>query len=501
MCCRTGLNRMITRLTKLLAHTAVSPLGVGCLTIVFAGFGGTSASMAQTSPNIPGAEYVFTIGGKLKRIGRPSRTRNTQPKPAPVESATPPIPIRRSVAIRLPDDGTPLPLRKPPAAKSASGAKSTAANTSLPSKDSPSAAGQPETAPVKDVWSPKAIATANARCDRILREVNAIAKRLPPVKRGPCGDPAPVLLSGLAGPMPVTFSPPARVNCALVGALSRWLDTGLQPSAKRYLGARITQVSVMSGYSCRNTYGRKDTKLSQHALANALDIGGFVTSDGRRTRLLKHWGLTRRDIAARAKALAERGEARLAKARAERAAEAEREARIANERSERKRKAAGKAAKAAPRAKVAEPSTRRGRAVENQRVADLAASMRTDTPQNAEPKRERKSERQGLPALPKQKPQRLGGPKPRPLSARPSRTTKKPSKTPSKKAPRQAALPRGKTGAQPSEFDPKRMRFLRDAQRTACKIFGTVLGPEANEAHRNHFHVDLAPRRYGNYCR
>lgn len=44
-------------------------------------------------------------------------------------------------------------------------------------------------------------------------------------------------------------------------------------------------------------------------------------------------------------------------------------------------------------------------------------------------------------------------------------------------------------------------RFLRAAHEKACARFGTVLGPEVNEAHRNHFHVDLAPRRRSNYCR
>jgi hypothetical protein len=42
--------------------------------------------------------------------------------------------------------------------------------------------------------------------------------------------------------------------------------------------------------------------------------------------------------------------------------------------------------------------------------------------------------------------------------------------------------------------------FLRAAHRTACKIFGTVLGPEANHAHKNHFHVDMAERQHGAIC-
>ena len=39
------------------------------------------------------------------------------------------------------------------------------------------------------------------------------------------------------------------------------------------------------------------------------------------------------------------------------------------------------------------------------------------------------------------------------------------------------------------------MQFLRDIHASACKVFGTVLGPEANNAHRNHFHVDMAKRQ------
>ncbi len=44
-------------------------------------------------------------------------------------------------------------------------------------------------------------------------------------------------------------------------------------------------------------------------------------------------------------------------------------------------------------------------------------------------------------------------------------------------------------------------RFLRDAHTSACRIFGTVLGPEANKAHSNHFHIAMAQRDRGNYCR
>jgi len=43
-------------------------------------------------------------------------------------------------------------------------------------------------------------------------------------------------------------------------------------------------------------------------------------------------------------------------------------------------------------------------------------------------------------------------------------------------------------------------QFLRRLHRSACDVFGTVLGPEANAAHHDHFHLDLAYRRHSAYC-
>jgi hypothetical protein len=36
-------------------------------------------------------------------------------------------------------------------------------------------------------------------------------------------------------------------------------------------------------------------------------------------------------------------------------------------------------------------------------------------------------------------------------------------------------------------------RFLHEAHRRACRYFRVVLGPDFNEAHRNHFHLDRGP--------
>ena len=44
-------------------------------------------------------------------------------------------------------------------------------------------------------------------------------------------------------------------------------------------------------------------------------------------------------------------------------------------------------------------------------------------------------------------------------------------------------------------------RTLKKLHKTACGPFGTVLGPNANRYHRDHFHFDVARYRSGAYCR
>jgi hypothetical protein len=71
-------------------------------------------------------------------------------------------------------------------------------------------------------------------------------------------------------------------------------------------------------------------------------------------------------------------------------------------------------------------------------------------------------------------PNRLGGPK-----------------TDAKQVPPAAAGP---------GLETRHARFLRQAHAAACKHFGTVLGPEANDAHKNHFHLDMAERQRSSFC-
>jgi hypothetical protein len=49
-------------------------------------------------------------------------------------------------------------------------------------------------------------------------------------------------------------------------------------------------------------------------------------------------------------------------------------------------------------------------------------------------------------------------------------------------------------------LEARKAAFLRRIHDGACGIFGTVLGPEANDAHRDHFHFDMKARRRNAYC-
>ena len=101
------------------------------------------------------------------------------------------------------------------------------------------------------------------------------------MRQGQCGAAAPLRLHALGGAAKVVFEPAPEMNCRLAAGLSRWVDTVLQPAAREVLGARIVRIIGASSYACRNIYNRAVGPLSEHATGNAVDIAGFVTTDGR----------------------------------------------------------------------------------------------------------------------------------------------------------------------------------------------------------------------------
>ena len=52
-----------------------------------------------------------------------------------------------------------------------------------------------------------------------------------------------------------------------------------------------------------------------------------------------------------------------------------------------------------------------------------------------------------------------------------------------------------------TDYDLPIRTAMRKMHRTACGPFGTVLGPDSDRFHRDHFHFDTAKYRSGPFCR
>jgi hypothetical protein len=299
------------------------------------------------------------------------------------------------------------------------------------------ASAEPEP-PKPDVWTDAEVIAALKECVRLLGPIAADIEVTQPVKQEQCGTPAPIMLKRIgSGANKIEFNPPAMVNCPMVAGLHSWVEKTLQPAAMETFGSPITRLRSASGYNCRNRIGSLHgaDKLSEHAKANAIDIGGFVTADGRTIEVSRFWGPTARDI---------REQERVA---AERAKKDEKD---------------GKAVK--PEPAKAEP------AKSGPVRSSSAIATKSDGPQP-------------------NKDQSKGNVRTSELQP-PARTA-----TDAKAVPLPPASGSGDAAKTSVEAN-----FLRRLHRGACGTFGTVLGPEANEAHRDHFHFDLAARKRNAFC-
>ena len=143
-------------------------------------------------------------------------------------------------------------------------------------------------------WSDAEIAGALKECLRVLTPTGAEVEPQPPIRNGQCGTPAPVALRSV-GKDKVVLNPAPLINCAVSAALAKWIDQTLQPAAREILGSPVARLIDTSSYACRNRNNEVVGPISEHAFANAIDIGGFVLADGRTIKVLDSWGTVARD--------------------------------------------------------------------------------------------------------------------------------------------------------------------------------------------------------------
>ncbi len=326
--------------------------------------------------------------------------------------------------------------------------------------------------PEPDQWSDADVIAALRDCLKRLAPLGAEVEIAPAVKDEQCGAPAPVMLKRFGtGDKRIEFQPPPMLNCAMVASLHGWIEDTVQPAAQEHLGSRIARVRNVSGYACRNRNGSRagSHRLSEHALANAIDIGSFITADGRTIDVKRDWGPTVRDVRKR--------EIEMAEAKAE-AAKKERERLEAELKTEWEKLEKDKAALPPPgKTRAAQQERQKAQADLRKREGEL--KKREAEADAAEEVAEREAERS------------------RALARAPINTTQM-QKLGRGDDSRRKAIPVSAPREEPRL--PSEASFLRRLHKGACGPFGTVLGPEANEAHRDHFHLDLAPRKRSAFC-
>ncbi|MBJ7534114.1 extensin family protein [Rhodomicrobium vannielii ATCC 17100] len=209
----------------------------------------------------------------------PETTSDPEIQKPPQPPALPDATAAVAPKIAAPEVKVPTPSAQPP---------SLAVSTpEAPSK--PAEVFGPPPPPI--VWTQAEIEAARRECDWRLPALGVVYERLDPLREGACGTPAPIRLKGLEeqiGPA-VTFAPAPTITCKLGEALRRWFAEVVQPKAKEHLNATVVRVGAMSGYDCRSRNGGFSKRISQHAYANALDIGTFVTARGEKIVLEDHW--------------------------------------------------------------------------------------------------------------------------------------------------------------------------------------------------------------------
>jgi hypothetical protein len=136
-----------------------------------------------------------------------------------------------------------------------------------------------------------ALADSPTRCAALLAEAGVRYVTVPPRQppEGQCGYRSAIRLEG-GGPRQIDLSPASvAVACPVAAALALWEWNVVAPAAQRHFSARVSRIEHLGSYSCRRLYGRSSGGWSEHATANALDVGGFRLSDGTRVSVLRDW--------------------------------------------------------------------------------------------------------------------------------------------------------------------------------------------------------------------
>lgn len=90
-----------------------------------------------------------------------------------------------------------------------------------------------------------------------------------------CGIDDPVRVTSVDG---VRLSQTATMDCPTALALNKWVQNGLRPA---FGNAEVVELKVAAHYICRSRNNVRGAKISEHGRGKAIDISGFVLSNGK----------------------------------------------------------------------------------------------------------------------------------------------------------------------------------------------------------------------------
>lgn len=81
------------------------------------------------------------------------------------------------------------------------------------------------------------------------------------------------------------------MRCPLARAFLGWVRHAAVPAAREILDGELVKVETFGTYACRGIVGNAASsgRLSQHGLANAVDVSAFILRDGRRITIKGDW--------------------------------------------------------------------------------------------------------------------------------------------------------------------------------------------------------------------
>jgi hypothetical protein len=121
-------------------------------------------------------------------------------------------------------------------------------------------------------------------CRMLLHDTGIAFRQVPPHGSGRCLAADAVRIA--AGQQMLSLSPASVApSCPVTAGLLVWQWQVVQPAAQRLFGASVARIDHYGSYSCRRMYGHESRSWSEHAI----DVSGFVLTDGTRVSVARDW--------------------------------------------------------------------------------------------------------------------------------------------------------------------------------------------------------------------